>query len=223
MGKGQSGSIEKKGLASEKPVSLMGHDEFAINGRPGTLPVLEAFQEFLDAERERVRERMRILTAFVSLILLCVVGGSILVGSFFFRKIKENMETFRTESRTALTQLAVKTEKIRDEMEEEIRMEQETMLKTRSDIKKHANNYDNELEALKEVFSTLEHENKSLKKDISAMRSEWPALSRSVEALLSEIERLHALNPEYPVDTFMMPIIRPGKTRATMWRLPIPE
>ncbi len=64
----------------------------AIEKPPKSLPVLAAFQEFLDDERKRSRNRMLILSGFFLLILVSVVTCGTLVGMLVYKDMQADYE-----------------------------------------------------------------------------------------------------------------------------------
>jgi predicted nucleic acid-binding Zn ribbon protein len=78
-------------------------------GEKGSLPVLEAFQEFLEDERKRSRNRMFVLSAIFTLLLICVIFCGLFIGSVFLGKMKDEMREVRFNSETEILKLQNET------------------------------------------------------------------------------------------------------------------
>lgn len=191
-----------------------------IERTPASLPVLEAFQEFLDLERRRARNRMLVLAAFFVIVLLSVVASSLFISINFLDQFRENFqsmhknvntfqEAFRktkNDTDSILERLVGDTTKLRNH----IALEQQTITKTRSKIT-------SELNKIVEVIAMLEKENSSLKKDLSRMEAKWLTLSESMETTdtLEPTATGHS--------SIVMSIVPHGGNTATEWHIPIPE
>ena len=74
-------------------------------GEKGSLPVLEAFQEFLEDERKRSRNRMFVLASIFTLLLVCVVFCGLFIGSVYLSKMKDELKDVRYNSETELLRM----------------------------------------------------------------------------------------------------------------------
>lgn len=83
-------------------VAPHGSAMLAKSGEKGSLPVLEAFQEFLEDERKRSRNRMFILTSIFTLLLFCVIFCGLFIGSVYLAKMKDEVKDVRYSSETEL-------------------------------------------------------------------------------------------------------------------------
>jgi len=78
-------------------------------GEKGSLPVLEAFQDFLEEERKRSRNRMFILSAIFTLLLICVIFCGLFIGSVYLSKMKNELREVRFNSETEILKLQNET------------------------------------------------------------------------------------------------------------------
>jgi len=78
-------------------------------GEKGSLPVLEAFQEFLEEERKRSRNRMFVLSAIFTLLLICVIFCGLFIGSVYLGKMKNEVREVRFNSETEILKLQNET------------------------------------------------------------------------------------------------------------------
>ena len=84
----QSNTEELAVRESHTPTKREGDLPASITG----LPVLEAFQRFLDAERRRTRNRMMALTALFVLLLIIAGAVSVIVGTRLFRNTQKEIQ-----------------------------------------------------------------------------------------------------------------------------------
>jgi len=78
-------------------------------GEKGSLPVLEAFQDFLEEERKRSRNRMFVLSAIFTLLLICVIFCGLFIGSVYLSKMKNELREVRFNSETEILKLQNET------------------------------------------------------------------------------------------------------------------
>ena len=69
-----------------------------IQRAPGSLPVLEAFQEFLDNERKRSKRRMVALCTFFVLLLLVTAGAGMGVIYWQMQRVASDYDTVKTQT-----------------------------------------------------------------------------------------------------------------------------
>lgn len=65
---------------SEQPGALVSIHNAALHATPDSFPVLKAFQDYLEAERQRARRRLVLLSAFFAVLLIVVMVGLIAIG-----------------------------------------------------------------------------------------------------------------------------------------------
>ncbi|MEI8353512.1 MAG: hypothetical protein WCG22_03275 [Lentisphaerota bacterium] len=64
----------------EQPGALVSIHNAALHATPDSFPVLKAFQDYLEAERQRARRRLVLLSAFFAVLLIVVMVGLIAIG-----------------------------------------------------------------------------------------------------------------------------------------------
>lgn len=62
-----------------------------------SLPVLQAFHEFLEIERRRTRARMLVLSAIFVMLLLCILGAGVLAALYFSKSVDGEMSALQTQ------------------------------------------------------------------------------------------------------------------------------
>lgn len=207
-----------------------------------SLPVLEAFQTFLDAERDRMRQSVRRLTLLFTTILLIVGGLSMALGLVFYTRIKNDAAI----SQKTLEQLQNRLATISTDTSTLNRLTDDaatlrgTLDRHQSSLTKAATlvtSHDSELGTMKQTIATQEAEILTLRRALFGMQSKWGELDNAVakalqtaeaarEAVSAPVREAPLTAPASPVDkhtTLALHITPRGKTRAVAWRLPIPE
>ncbi len=64
----------------EQPGALVSIHNAALHANPDSFPVLKAFQDYLETERQRARQRLILLSAFFAVLLIVVMVGLIAIG-----------------------------------------------------------------------------------------------------------------------------------------------
>ncbi len=64
----------------EQPGALVSIHNAALHANPDSFPVLKAFQDYLETERQRARQRLILLSAFFAVLLIVVMVGLISIG-----------------------------------------------------------------------------------------------------------------------------------------------
>lgn len=67
------------------------HDP-ALHGDAGAFPVLKAFQDYLETERQQARKRLITLTAFFVSLMALVVGGFVVAFIFLFNRMSHQQD-----------------------------------------------------------------------------------------------------------------------------------
>jgi hypothetical protein len=102
---------------------LVRRQDAGLGGTGESLPVLEAFQEFLETERRLTRTRMMALTAVFVAILVAVIAGGVIAALLYHNRIQSDNRRLQDDMRaitiealkdknlthTALTQIGEQT------------------------------------------------------------------------------------------------------------------
>ena len=251
---------DEDGEESEDPTDLppFHRDESAIEQRrpqdltvaeADSLPVLEAFQEFIEAERRRSRDRLIALSVFFTTLTVLVVVGGLVVAMIMVQPLRDNfrlvatqLDSYRQEAirarvqtESAVTRFAAETSELRRGV---ARTEVQTLAAARSQLADQARSYDTKLAGIRELVGAMEQENERLKRDIGSMKSELPVMiarqaPEPAPALKPQPAALTRARPQAPpvpvVSTPPAPrsvalrIGPPGSDRPVTWRMPIPE
>lgn len=164
-----------------------------IQRAPGSLPVLEAFQEFLETERRKAKRKMLALTALFSVLLIAAASGGTAAVIWQMKRNAVDYDAVSQKTATLETQLAENRKAIHASLADlDTRVEEDAQkLKTRqtslqtaqADMTERIAARDKDLNALQEKLDHLASENALLKKDLTRVMQTWPSLTQRVEAL----------------------------------------
>jgi hypothetical protein len=206
-----------------------------------SLPVLEAFQEFLDNERERNQKRLMVfslsyLFAFLILILSGLFAGMIAVkklkGDFLnIRNEVARLQTMsiksRTDTDTLAQRLTVEASRLREEFESGKFMSDDDKTKFLQQISGN----DTKLTKMDELVKSLQKENAFLKDNMAAMNARLITITNEVATSLVQIDNLRMRTEKNSAQaaasserlSIVMSITPRGQKSDTEWRMPIPE
>jgi len=207
-----------------------------------TLPVLAAFQDFLNTERKRSRRRLLALWAVFVVLFVLLAGSAFVGGLLFYSRMSSDMLDVREDvaaleqraldvkqrTEASLNGFAEETQTFRGEFE---RRTQAFSLE-KAGLTDAVARTDKEMKSLRDALVRLEVENKILRADLERAGK---ALSAGIEDVRrtvagqraqsdepttdDEPERVADLNLPSALTVFIQP---EGADRAVPWRLPIP-
>ena len=231
--------IVKHQLASRAPAAAQASDT-------ESLPVLEAFQSFLEVERKKTRKRIIAVSVFFLLLIGVAVGGAVVAGLLLAGQMKKGMKgmqdqvsAVRGESekrqqdvQKALSTFAAEAEKLRDEVTKG-RASESTELEARIGA------YNEELAKLKTALDDLQKENSQLNGDLATLKTGFPAFSNDIRRAMQDLlqSRPSQSSAAAPVASAVKPAKRPASVypdlivaitpadtgNAVPWCIPIPE
>lgn len=179
---------------------------------PKSLPVLAAFQEFIEDERKRSQSRMLIISGFFLIILVSVIGTGLTLGTFVFRHMRDEVTDVRRsftdlqkdsmESKadidTSLARFQGQTEGLRYHMEKQ----DNALEKARVALANREEEHGRKLAELRKVIDSLESENTNLKTDFTQFKGNLPGITQQVATALSQLEsELEAMRKRPPTMT----------------------
>lgn len=194
--------------------------------RPGeSLPVLEAFQKYLDRERAQARRRLVGLTAFFAILLIALVGGAVVAALVFLSPWRKDMDEMqgrlsdlqvlatgmKGENVAAVSGVREETERLRATLEEESAHVAELRTEAADRSSKHQSDMRSIVGLVKRLVET----------------------NRSLANRLSELQAAQSALPPIPAQENPMPStsgtsliempVRPRGSRAAVrWRVSIP-
>ena len=191
------------------------------------MPVLEAFQRFLETERRRARNRMIFLTVIFVIILLM---AGVIIGNRVYRHMQADVKDVRSQiqdvqgtaqqfSRAAVMKMSELSSSAADRdgaFEKQAEASQTRM-----------NSYDDSLGTMRDKVEKLEARNTTLLEELDDVHDVLPDLSTDMRMLIEIIHEMRPVQPERALprtyDTLSMMIQPEGIETVVPWRLPIQE
>ena len=205
----------------------------------GNLPVLSAFQDFLENERDRMRKQLIVMSVSYLFILIIVVAVSLSGGIIMLKSLRkdfQNMETevnklqalsmkAKTDAETLSERLSKETIKIRTEMGS-------SSEETSGKLKARVITYDDKLARMEKQVQLLTSENLLLKENLTSLQAGWLGFTNQMFSSVGKIEigRIQQQkgsnltdNTQERISTMVMSMKPVGIDRSMEWRIPIPE
>jgi len=205
------------------------------------LPVLEAFQAFLDVERQRTRRRMVVMTLFFVAVLIGVAVISLVIGMTLlgdvqddFRKVKDEIAANRREALLARENAFSAISAFRDQstqLHADLERDRQALTAVQESVTDRSAQYAGKIDELAEIVGTLVLENSDLRDDVGQLKAGFPGRPDDLSGAIREIAGLHsriydpdAIGPLKARPTSLVLSIQPPSApEAVAWRLPIPE
>ena len=221
----QSNTEELAVRESHTPTKRAGGLPASVTG----LPVLEAFQRFLDAERRRTRNRMMVLTALFVLVLIIAGAVSVIVGARLFRNTEKEIQGVQEH----VAAIENETHGLRDEARSMINRAAASLQKKHLALartsKAQLEQHDDNIGRMQMQVRELEAQNTVLNYELDSVREILPSLSTDLRLVVNLMEDMRPMEPELVDPLLSAPesitmLIRPqGLDEEIPWRLPIPE
>lgn len=189
-----------------------------IQRAPGSLPVLEAFQEFLDNERKKARRRMMTLTGIFVAVLLIAGGGVGSAITWQMKRMAVDYDTVSAQAADLQAKLATVGEQTRSSLEtletrlgkdsQTTRARHDELLAAHTDMAGRVEAEGTRMAEMQTILDRLASENSALKDDLERVMKDWPSVTR-------QVKELTALRPSRPVTS------RPATRKATEKKAPV--
>ena len=214
-----------------------------------SMPVLEAFQQFLDTERRRSRNRMLILSAVFSVVLLIVIAGGVAAALSYMRPVQAGLAELqqgingseRRASRAArrvdqaVEQLTLRERHLREEMGRD----KQSIAEAQTSIRQQTDTLQAEMARTRDILRQLQQDNLRLREELRAsptgrgpvavgpgptLGSLPPAAPAAATqpAVPTRAERTAATLARAP-RAFELRITPVGQDEAVPWRVSVPE
>jgi hypothetical protein len=209
-----------------------------------SMPVLAAFQQFLEAERIRSRNRMITLSiAFATVLIVLMVAGTIVAVSMFrpvqqeFLSLQDDIDVYQRQSERSAERVDRMLDRIQEQdrrFRDQIAQERQSHAETKAELGLQKKQIEADLEHVQELVQALRMENLQLQRNIENVQSDIPELLGEVRDTLRGMDGAPAgasratpplpLIPAAPVSGPLVLNITPaGSDQALTWRLPWPE
>ena len=165
-----------------------------IQRAPDSLPVLEAFQGFLEKERRIARRRMMTVVAIGVFMVLLIIGAG---AAFIYMQMKNisvdytalsaqanNLESeLKTENRATHTQLATLEAYLSNNTEKHTQL-----LTAHSNVATQATQDHEQLASMRQSLENLAIENKTLKTQINNIVKDWQSIKQKSKPSIQKPE-----------------------------------
>jgi hypothetical protein len=213
-----------------------------------SMPVLAAFQQFLEAERIRSRNRMITLSVAFSvvLVLLLAAGGVVAVTMFRpvqreFQMLQSEIGGYQRQSERSADRVDRMLERFHEQdrrFQEQISEERQAHAETKSELGVQKKAMEAELLHVQELVKQLQEENQRLTRSVEDVRSDLPQLLGEMRSTLRTMEKApQAATPAAvpsttppppssvasPGGPLVLAITPPGSAQTITWRLPVLE
>lgn len=237
-------------IVARSPSALDDHLSSDLTTSPGSLPVLEAFQEFLDTERKRMKHRIMIMSTSIVSIMLALGTVVILINRASTRQFKNDLESALADATSAknlvddlrrnttrtIADLSSKSER----QNEALSTQMENIEEDRAKLTSQLDTYKDKMATLDRTIQSLKEENGDLMQQLQDTQDQLPELTSGLAKAMEQIEELRTTSPAIasvrrttPARTVrqerrssrpsMRLILQPlGRHEEISWRLPLP-
>jgi hypothetical protein len=178
--------IPPGGFADSEPGALVSVHNAALHANPDSFPVLKAFQDYLEAERNSARKRVVMLSVFFVSLMAVVVAGLIGVGIFLFNHMARQQEA--AERKQELLLQAVLQQRAApattdpvaaavQSLEQKIGARLTDVGSSTAGMDRQVAAQNAELGKLKESLAAIQQENAKLRGDVAAIQTRKPAVT----------------------------------------------
>ena len=231
------------------PAELAGMDSVSTE----SLPVLKAFQDFLETERKHARRQVAAVTAFFLILFLIVAGAGAFFGYVYFGQMNQQIASLQGELDRAKTSMRKETSEIlsgliarTDDLSTRMVDGDTIVRKATSEISQSVSNSISsklaEIEVIRSEIRDLEDENRNLRSDLARLRSaQYQPVTSGADTSMAAAATSSPMTPPSGIDTpdlrkaptppdtgnalepLEMAILAPGSTTTMKWRIPISE
>ncbi len=191
---------------AEQPGALVSIHNAALHANPDSFPVLKAFQDYLETERKRARQRLILLSAFFAVLLVVVMIGLIAIGVYLFGNMSKTQNQLLAavlEQRVPAPVIAepakpAPAEKPAIDPDTLARVIEERVAAKIAEASKPAAPTPSELDEIKAALTALQRENEALKSQPKLPPTVGPLVPRSAIAHLNPPPAPVAAEPATP-------------------------
>lgn len=207
-----------------------------------SLPVLKAFQEFIETERRHARRQVMVVTTFFLMLFVLVTGAGAFFGYVFFSQMNTDMAILRSELASANTRVRKDTADMISTL-----AERTDSLPNSSDMIKNAsleisNTFSTalsarqaEMDQIRSALKAVQLQNNELRTMFTDLALPDPSVSTSktmadsgilptsgetAQIATSKASNLQENESPHPLE---IAILAPGANEPVKWRIPISE
>ena len=175
----------------------------ASNANADSFPVLKAFQDYIEAEREQARKRVVTLSIFFAVIICVVIGGFLATGIYLLRdraNVQDKLFEVAFAQRTPVEppapiyitppapQIDVVGETVKEiskvtaALQDDIGKRIEGVSEISTQVREKVSAQESEMEKLRQELGQMREQNEQLKGDVEALRAPPPPAAEAVAA-----------------------------------------
>lgn len=161
-----------------------------IQKTPESLPVLEAFHEFLDSEHRKMRRRMVALTVFFIIIIVAIISAGAVAGFIFLKPMISDLNDMRiavADMKESSRAESVSRETAIEKFDQALALEKQAMADAQLKIEKQVSG---SIAVVKNSVTDLKTQNSTLSKDIGEIRENWSGMSDQIRRIIVELEKM---------------------------------
>ncbi len=199
--------------------------------QPESLPVLEAFQEFLDQERRRARKTLFSVSLFFLLLMLGIIGAGGGFAYIFMQRVENNVGSMKSnlseldeawrQDRQGIESSVAKALADTSKLEQNFEKEQDTLKQLENALNARSEGTDSQMKKLVQALLALNKKNKSLQNALADVRRKID-ISSTTEKSAGQAGSIGARPTRQP-KCVEVPIALNGSLQIMKWRIPIPE
>jgi regulator of replication initiation timing len=218
-------------LAKKGQTTLMQNSPSVLSRIPiskENLPVLAAFQEFLELERRRTRNNIIALSLFFTFVLFASILSAYFIGSALVNQMKTDLKGLEKNVTSDLEDTVATLDKVKLEsarINDKVISQNE---KISVELNKGLSSQMTEISAIKTTASELQKENEELKKEMDKIKHALVSLTQvQPEGVNTEVRKvlgtgMTKLSDTYSTARIISYSVTPsGSTRKINWRLPV--
>ncbi len=214
-----------------------------------SLPVLQAFQEFLENERKHARRQVAAITAFFLILFLLVAGAGAFFGYVYIGKMNTEITSLHAQlaadtnnkKQTAdiLTALARRTDDLTSRIDDGDDLIKKATSQINDTVSSSLADKMAEIEEIRKALKTLELENRNLRHDLARIQAEPTVATSGIDTTMAATAVSSPMHPPSGIDAAVirtpkprvsealepleMAILAPGLSTTLKWRIPISE
>lgn len=192
------------------------------------LPVLAAFQEFLELERRRTRNNVIALSLFFTFVLFASILSAYFVGSSLIRQMKIDFNGLQTDIRTTQSDTSSTLAKIKKDSEKLNNRIESQGEKMAVDLNKGLSGQMAEISSVKKTTGELQEENEKLRKELEDIRQALVAMtSKTSPQVNTEVRKALGTGISKYSDTYAKTriisynVTPAGSARKVNWMVPV--
>jgi hypothetical protein len=167
-----------------------------IQRAPGSLPVLEAFQEFLDKERQKAKKRLMAVTALFAVMIILAVAAGVAIVALQAKRTAADYSSLIAKTGKIETQIkkaGATSQLLIDDLESRLSSNsenQQQLFAAHSNVVSIVDRESNQIAEMQKIIEKLESENSDLKTNLGNIIEDWQSVTQRIEKIYFVQENL---------------------------------